>query len=60
MAAQEATEMRVEENLQQGRLGDPRHNSDGSSPMEVLETMRNLIVDLQIFKADNEKLKKAQ
>ena len=28
--------------------------------MEVLETMRNLIVELQIFKADNEKLKKAQ
>jgi hypothetical protein len=28
--------------------------------MEVLETMRNLIVELQVFKADNEKLKKAQ
>jgi hypothetical protein len=28
--------------------------------MEVLETMRNLIVELQFFKADNEKLKKAQ
>ena len=27
---------------------------------EVLETMRNLIVELQVFKADNEKLKKAQ
>jgi hypothetical protein len=31
-----------------------------SSPTEVLETMRNLIVELQVFKADNEKLKKAQ
>ena len=28
--------------------------------MEVLETMRNLIVELQVFKDDNEKLKKAQ
>ena len=27
--------------------------------MEVLETMRNIIVELQVFKADNEKLKKA-
>ena len=27
--------------------------------MEMLETMRNLIVELQVFKADNEKLKKA-
>jgi hypothetical protein len=34
--------------------------SDGSSPTEVLETMRNLIVELQVFKDDNEKLKKAQ
>jgi hypothetical protein len=50
----------MEENPQQGPPGDPRHNSDGSSPTEVLETMRNLIVELQVFKADNEKLKKAQ
>ena len=28
--------------------------------MEVLETFRNIIVELQIFKPDNEKLKKAQ
>jgi hypothetical protein len=28
--------------------------------MEVLETMRNLIIELWVFKADNEKLKKAQ
>ena len=28
--------------------------------MEVLETIRNLIIELQVFKADNEKLKKAQ
>jgi hypothetical protein len=60
MAAQEGAEIRVEENPQQGPPGDPRQNSDGSSPTEVLETMRNLIVELQVFKADNEKLKKAQ
>ena len=50
----------MKENPQQRPPGDPRHNSDGSSPTEVLETMRNLIVELQIFKADNEKLKKSQ
>jgi len=60
MAAQEGLEIRMEGNLQQGLLGDPRQNNDGSSPMEVLETMRNLIVDLHIFKSDNEKLKKEQ
>jgi hypothetical protein len=46
MAAQEGAEIRVEENLQQGPTGTPRQNSDGSSPTEVLETMRNLIVEL--------------
>jgi hypothetical protein len=60
MAAQDDAEIRMEGNPQQGPPGDPRQNSDGSSPMEVLETMRNLIVELQVFKADNEKLKKAQ
>jgi hypothetical protein len=60
MAAQEGAEIRMEENPQQGPPGDLRQNSDGSSPTEVLETMRNLIVELQVFKADNEKLKKAQ
>jgi hypothetical protein len=39
---------------QEGPPGDPRHNSDGSSPTEVLETMRNIIVELQVFKANNE------
>jgi hypothetical protein len=60
MVAQEGAYIRMEGNTQQGPLGDPRQNNDGSSPMEVLETMRNIIVELQIFKADNEKLKKAQ
>ena len=50
----------MEENPQQGPPEDLRQNSDGSSPTEVLETMRNLIRELQVFKADNEKLKKAQ
>jgi hypothetical protein len=59
MEAQEGVEIKVEENLQQGPPGDLRQNSDGSSPIEVLEKMRNLIVELQVFKANNEKLKKA-
>ena len=46
MATQEGAEIRVEENPQQGSPGDPRKNNDGSSPMEVLETLRNLIVEL--------------
>jgi hypothetical protein len=60
MAAQDDAEIRIEGNPAQGPHGDPKQNSDRSSPTEVLETMRNLIVELQVFKADNEKLKKAQ
>jgi hypothetical protein len=60
MASQEGAEIKMEENLQQGPPGDPRWNNDGSSPTKVLETMRNLIVELQVFKVDNEKLKKEQ
>jgi hypothetical protein len=60
MAAQNEEEIRLEENLDQGPPGEPRQNSEGSSTTQVLETMRNLIVELQAFKADNEKLKKAQ
>ena len=60
MAAQEGAEIRMEENPQQGPPGYMRQNSDGSSPIELLEIMRSLIVELQVFKADNEKLKKAQ
>ena len=59
MAAQEGAEIKMEENIEQGPPGDPRQNSDGSSPTEVLETIRNLIVELQVFKVANEKLKKA-
>jgi hypothetical protein len=46
MAAQDDAEIRMGENPQQGPLGDTRQNSDGSSPTKVLETMRNLIVEL--------------
>jgi hypothetical protein len=60
MAAQDDAEIRLEGNPKQRLPEDPRQNSDGSSPTEVLETMRNLIVELQVFKVDNEKLKKAQ
>jgi hypothetical protein len=60
MAAQDEAEIRLEENLEQRPPKDQRKNSDESSPSEVLETMRNLIVELHVFKEDNEKLKKAQ
>ena len=46
MADQEGAEIKMEGNPQQGPLGDPRQNSDGSSPTKVLETMRNLFVEL--------------
>jgi hypothetical protein len=58
MAAQNEAEIRLEENPEQRPPEEQRQNSDGSSPTEVLETMRNLIVELQVFKEDNEKLKK--
>ena len=35
MVAQEGVEIRMEENIEQGPSGDPRQNSDGSSPMDV-------------------------
>jgi hypothetical protein len=35
-------------------------DSDKISPTKVFEMMRNLVIELQVFKADNEKLKKAQ
>jgi len=46
MEAQDDVEIRMGENRQQGPLGDPRQNSDRRSPMEVLEPMRNVIVEL--------------
>jgi hypothetical protein len=51
---------RPEGNQNQELPRDPEHNSEGSSTTQVLETMRNLIMELQVFKENNEKLKKAQ
>jgi hypothetical protein len=36
-----------------------KHQSESNSTTQVLETMRNLIMELQIFKDDNENLKKS-
>jgi hypothetical protein len=60
MASQDDVEIRLEGNPAQRPPEDPRQNSDGRSPTEVLVRMRNLNVELQVFKDDNEKLKKAQ
>jgi hypothetical protein len=58
MAAQDDAEIRIDGNPEQRCPKKPRLNSDERSPTEVLETMRNLIVQLEVFKDDNEKLKK--
>ena len=46
MVAQDDAEIRMEGNPEQRPPVDPRQNNDRSSPMEVLSTMRNLIVEL--------------
>ena len=60
MSAHNEEEIRLEENHTQGITKEPRHNIEGSSTTQVLETMKNLIVELQVFKSDNEKMKNAQ
>jgi hypothetical protein len=60
MATQNEEEIRLEENPEKGPTREPGQNNEGSFSTQVLETMRNLIVELQVFKEDNEKLKKAQ
>jgi len=60
MAAQDDIEIRLEGNPKKNPPEDPRQNSDDSSPTKVMEMMRNLIVELQVFKSDNEKMKKVQ
>jgi hypothetical protein len=60
METQNEEDIRLEENPEKGPTRDPRNNSEGSSAIQVLETMRNLIMELYIFKEDNEKSKKAQ
>jgi hypothetical protein len=59
MEAQNEEEIRLQENRNQGPPKEPRQNSEGISSTQVLETIKNLIVELQVFKADHEKLKKA-
>jgi len=46
MATKNEEEIRLEENPEQGPTREPGCNSDGSSTTQVLETMRNLIVEL--------------
>ena len=58
MEAQNEEDIKLEENPDQGPPKEDGYNSEGSSATQVLETMRNLIVEMQAFKADNEKLKK--
>jgi len=60
MSVQNEEEIRSEENPNQGHPKEPGHNNEGSSTTQVLETMKNFIMELQVFKEDNEKLKKEQ
>jgi hypothetical protein len=59
VATQNEEEIRLEDNPDQGPPKEPTQNNEGISSTQVLETMRNLITELQVFNADNEKLKKA-
>jgi len=59
METQNEEEIRLEENLDQGLPKELGYNSEESSSTQVLETMKNLIVELQVFKENNEKMKKA-
>jgi len=59
MEAHNEEEIKIEENLDQGPPKEPRHNNEGISTTKVLEIMRNLIMELQVFKVDNENMKKA-
>jgi hypothetical protein len=58
MVSQDEGEIKLDGNLEKRHLEETRQNNDGSSPTKFLEMMRNLIVELQVFKVDNEKLKK--
>jgi hypothetical protein len=60
MSAQNNEEDKHEGNNNQQTSRDPKHHNESNSMTHVLKTMINLIVELQTFKADNEKLKKAQ
>jgi hypothetical protein len=58
MSTQNEEEIRHEENANQELPEEPGHNNEGSSANQVFETMKNLIVELQVFKENNEKMKK--
>jgi hypothetical protein len=58
MEALNEEEIRMEENLDQVPPKEPRQNNEVISSTQVLETMMNLIVEMQMFKEDNEKPKK--
>jgi hypothetical protein len=60
MSTQNEEEIRLEVNPNKGLPKELGHNIEGISSTQVLETMKNLIVELQVFKEDNEKMKKAQ
>ena len=60
MSTENEEEIRPEGNPNQGLPKESGHNSEGISATQILETMKNLIVELQVFKEDNEKLKRAQ
>jgi hypothetical protein len=50
METQNEEEIILEENPDQGSPREPRKNSEGSSATQVLKTMRNVIVELQLIK----------
>jgi len=58
MSAQNEEGVRPEENKNQEIHRGLEHHSEGILSTHVLETMRNLIVELQLFKSYDEKLKK--
>jgi hypothetical protein len=59
MSVQNEEEIIPERNPNQRLPKEPRHNNDRILATQVLETMKNIIMELQVFKAYNEKMKKA-
>jgi hypothetical protein len=60
MSTHNGEQDRLERNNNQELTRNPDHHREGISTTKVLEMMRNLIVELQVFKFYNEKLKKVQ
>jgi len=59
MSAHNEEEDRLEGNTNHELPRDLEHDNEGILATQVLEAMRNLIVELEAFKEDNKKLKKA-